>query len=341
VLETIGLSKAEIEIEVGGKKLDSLNELLPEKKPDLRPNLWEGEAMIYLGNLLPKIKNPREFKIRLAISDSRPADLEGPGVGYSEWIEIKINKGASSLVRQELREKHSDLKKTIEKAIADVHKAEAKMHQAKAQLRKEEVPERALEAMNEARDKLAEAEKDLTDLSERMKDSVQAHRRDELEETIDKLAEARKEVERAPLQDTDESRKEEIDSAIRNSTEAVDELRELLNEVSKDHPKIEDLAKLEELAQKQDQLAQEAAENAKNADTPPEQDWQKQQEQVENEIREQVRQSPEAKSAALENQAEKLRILPRRLKTSKKRRKIWRSWPRRISRRRRRKLPMH
>ena len=60
VLEKIGLSKAEIEIEVGGKKLESLNELLPEKKPDLRPNLWEGEAMIYLGNLLPKIKNPRE-----------------------------------------------------------------------------------------------------------------------------------------------------------------------------------------------------------------------------------------------------------------------------------------
>ena len=53
------------------------------------------------------------------------------------------------------------------------------------------------------------------------------------------------------------------------------------------------------------QEASQAAENAENADTPPEQDWQRQQEQVENEIREQVRQSPEAKSAALENQAEK------------------------------------
>jgi len=312
VLEKIGLSKAEIEIEAGGKKLESLKELLPEKKPDLRPNLWEGEAMIYLGSLLPEINNPREFKIRLAVSDNRPVDLEGPGIGYSEWIEIKINKGAPSLARQELQKQDSDLKKTLEKAIQDIHKAEAKMHQAKSQLKKEEVPERAREALNDARDKLAEVEKDLEELSERMKEGVQAHRRDELEETIDKLTEARKEVERAPLQDTDESRKEEIESAIRNAKEAANELRELRNEVEKDHPKIEDLARLQELAQQQDQLAKEASEaveNAQNADSPPEKDWQQKQERLENQIRDQVRQSPEAKAAALENQAEKARDL--------------------------------
>ncbi|MDA7888020.1 hypothetical protein N9A86_01380 [Akkermansiaceae bacterium] len=312
VIEKIGLGKAEIQIEAGGKNLEPLQELLPEKKPDLRPNLWSGEAMIYLGSLLPRIDNPGEFKIRLAISDNRPADLEGPGVGYSEWITIKINKNAASLVRQELHEQDSDLKKTLEKAIQDIYKAEAKMHQAKSQLRKEEVPQPALDALNEARDQLADTEKDLAELSERMKESVQAHRRDELEEAIDKIAQSRQEVERTPLQDTDESRKEEIESAIRHAKEAANELKELRNEVDKDHPKIEDLAKLEELAQKQDQLAHEAndaAENAENADTPLDREWQKKQEQIEDQIRDQVRQSPEAKAAALEKQAEKARDL--------------------------------
>ncbi len=306
VVEAIGLAKAAIELEVNGKAVEPLLELLPTRVSSVRGDLWEGEAMIYLGSLLTQHKNARKLRIRLAISDTRPVDLEGPGVGYSEWLEVTLDQSAESLVRQELRKQDSDLQKTIEKAIDDIHKARAKIQEARPELNQEVVPERAEEKLAEARDKLAEAKKELGDLTERMEQSVQAHRIEEVEEAIAKLEEAQTSVEHTPLQDTPEARESEVENALKETEEALSQLQEIREEVYKDQPKVDDLAKLQELAQKQEELAREAAQNQ---DEKPDQKWQEEQRQVQNELREEVRQTPEAKAAALEEQSEKAKAL--------------------------------
>ena len=306
VTEAIGLAKAVIELEVNGQSVDPVLELLPERIPSVKGDIWEGEAMIYLGSLISQHKDARKLRIRLAISDNRPAELEGPGVGYSEWLEVTLDNNAESLGRQELRKQDSDLQETIEKAINDIHKARAKMQESRQELNKEEVTERAEEKLAEAREKLQEAKKDLSDLTERMEQSVQAHRIDEVEEAIAKLEAAQTSVEHTPLQDTPEARQSEVENALRETEEALSQLQDIREEVYKDQPKVDDLAKLQELAQKQEELAREAAEN--EGETPS-QEWQNEQRQVKDQLREEVRQSPEAKAAALNEQSKKAKAL--------------------------------
>ena len=309
VTEAIGLSKAEIELEVNGRPVEPLLELLPERVEGPRPDLWQGEAMIYLGSLIPRFQGANKFRMRLALSDNRPADLEGPGVGHSEWLEVTLDQNAESLVRQELRKQDKDFHRSLQDAIRDLNDARNQMNQARHELNKEEISERAEQALTTSSEKLQKAREDLAELTERMKQSVQAHRRDDLEAVMEKIAQAEKSVEATPLQDTPESWHSELDNALAESQQAIDDLRALGKEAHKDRPKIDDLARLQELAQKQEQLAREAAKTAENPTEKPDEEWLKEQRRMENQLREHVRQSPEAQAAALKAQAEKAEAL--------------------------------
>lgn len=306
VVEAIGLSKAAIELEVDGRLVEPLLELLPERLPSANDDLWEGEAMVYLGSLVSQYQGAHQFRMRLALSDNRPADLDGPGVGFSEWLEVSLDNNAESLVRQEFRKQDSDFHESIEEAITDIHQARQKVQESRNDLDKEELTENAEKKLAEARDKLQETRDELGELAERMKQSVQAHRTDEIEEAVAKLEEAQQSVEQTPLQDTAEARQSEAENALRESEEAIQKLQETRQEVYQDQPKVDNLARLQELAQKQEQLAREAAENVGEK---PDQKWQNEQRQIENQLREEVRQSPEAKAAALRKQSEQAKAL--------------------------------
>lgn len=300
VTEQIGLAHAEVELEVNGDAQPALKELLPKRGERDEQNLWLGEAMVYLGSLVDQYQGAREFRFRLKMSDNRPAEFSGPGIGYSDWVSVRLDKKAPSLARQELRAQQEELEKIIEEAIRETRQAQNKMEQAKHQLQKEKLPDHIQKKIAEARDEFAATKNKLEDLAQRMENTVQAHRSDEVIEVAEKLAEAQRNAEFTPLQDHEEARRSEAEAALKNSREAVNALQELRNEIDADRNKIDDLAKLQELAQKQDALAREA-----EAQQTPEKDWQRQQERLKNDLREMVRQSPQAKAAALKAQAER------------------------------------
>ncbi|MGJ8695227.1 MAG: hypothetical protein ACSHYF_02845 [Verrucomicrobiaceae bacterium] len=304
VEEQIGLSSCEIELEVEGRPETPLKEALPTRVIAEREGLWSGEAMAYVGSLLDRHPKAKRFKLRLKLSDNRPAELDGPGVGYSDWIEVRLDQKASSLARQELQAQQSDIRETIEEAIRETRRAQVKMRKAQGHLHKEEVSKQAVENIDEARDELAAIEEKVRELAERMEQGVQAHRSDEAVKAADKLSEAKQSVEMSPLQDTPESRRGELDAAVRASDEAVRTLEKLRDETNRDRQKIEELARLQEMAQRQDSLARQA-EEGEQADGKEQQRWQNQQEQLSREIREMVKRSPQAKQAALEAQAER------------------------------------
>lgn len=298
VIEEIGIDRAEIELEINGKPVESLSEVRPERVNLENGNRWEGEAMVYLGSLVSKYPEAAHVRLRLKVSDNRPSELAGPGVGFSEWLEFKLNRGAESLARQKLRNQDADLKKTIDEVVRKVQNAQNRMHEAKGHLRHEEVTRQAEEALAATRDTLKEARSELADLSERMAESVQAHRRDEVARASEKLAEAQKAIENAPLQDSPEARQDEVDRARAESEDAIRDLQNLKQEVEEDRGKIEDLARLQEMAQRQDELARQAEQGERN------ENWQQQQEQLRDELLNRVKESPEAKAAALRAQAE-------------------------------------
>jgi len=304
VTEEIGLAGALIELEVDGKSHPPLKEALPERVQGSGPNLWKGEAMVYLGSLIDDHPSANHFRMRLALRDNRPADLRGPGIGYSDWIKVTFDSNAPSLARQELRSQQNDIYQTIDRSMNEIRQAQQRMHHVKNHLRDEKLPDHAQNQLAEAQDKLANTEAELAKLAERMQQGVQAHRSDEITAAAEKVADARKNTEFAPLQDSPESRRSEIEEALRNSEEALKKLQEQRQELDRDRSRIEDLARLQELAQRQDALAREASPEAM-----PDQKWQQKQEQVKNELREMVKQSPQAKAAALEAQADRAQDL--------------------------------
>ncbi|NNC90624.1 MAG: hypothetical protein HKN82_19375, partial [Akkermansiaceae bacterium] len=314
VEEDVDLAAVAIEMRVNGKSVPSLPEVLPERDHSDKRKLWRGEALVYVGSLLDDFEKAREVKMRLAVTDVLPADLDGPGVGYSEWLTIRIDRNADSLVRQEIRAQQSDARETIEEAMRDVTEAKQKMDANRHFVKKEELPKHAEKQFAEAREKLAAAEAALDKLAERMEHGVQAAKADAVREAADSAKEAREHLENTPLQDTPEGREAELDEGRQAAQEAMEALQELRNEVNRDEQKLQELARLGELAQQEREVARQAERRAEQegAETPADPQLQQQQRQIQQQLEQQMRQNPEAAAEMLERQAERARELAER-----------------------------
>jgi hypothetical protein len=107
VREDVGVRGALVELEVNGEKAASLPGDLPEEDSLSPSPLWRGEQVVSIGALLDERKDARELRMRIAVSDTLPKSMGGPGIGYSEWRVFHIDRNAESLVRQELRAQQS------------------------------------------------------------------------------------------------------------------------------------------------------------------------------------------------------------------------------------------
>ena len=311
VEEDVGLAEVSIELRVNGKAVESLAEVIPDRVQTSRKPLWRGEGMVYVGGLVDRWKNAREVKMRIAVRDTLPEDLEGPGMGYSEWLTVKIDRNAESLVRQELRAQQSDVRESLAKAEQDVREAKARLDAARVKDEKKDVQKYTEGQMKKAEEKLAEAKENLEELAERMENGVQAAKVKDVLEAMEKVKEAQEHAENTPLQDTGEARQAEVDMAKLAAEEAIEKLQEIREEVQQDEQRVQQLAKLAELAQKEEQIAREAEERVEQngEESKADQQLRQEQSQVENALRQQIQQNPEAKAEALERQAEQAREL--------------------------------
>ena len=300
VVEQIGVAKAEINLEINGKSVEPLAVDLPERVDGEEGRLWRGEARVFLEEVLSQYVDARNVRMRLAISDVRPVELDGPGVGYSKWLEFKLDQNAESLLRQELQEQDQDLRETVGRVIRDVEKAKRKMEQVRGDLQRTFLSERTENRLSESQRKLKKAKDDLANLRRRMELGIQAQRSEQVEAVMAELQQAEEAVEMISLQDHPEARLTELDQALRESQGALEGLRELQQEIQKDASRVDDLARLQEMAQRQERLARQAAESEMN------QDWQNRQKRMQEEIRQKVRQSPEAKAAAMTSQSKQV-----------------------------------
>ncbi|MFM1559193.1 MAG: hypothetical protein ACKJSK_07780, partial [Roseibacillus sp.] len=306
VQEDVGVKSAEVELQVNGRKVEPLAGDLPEQDNLSSKPLWRGEQIVSIGEMLDRWKDAQELRMRIAVTDVLPESLGGPGVGHSEWLTIRIDRNAESIVRQEIRAQQSDVRETLNEAIQDVREAKARMEQHQHEIQQEELTEQAEKAFEEAREKLANAQQDLADLAERMERGVQADKADEVREAAQQVAESRERLEDTPLQDTAEGRQEELNQARTAAQEAIKQLEELQQAVQQDEGKLEQLAQLSELAQQENEIARQA-ENAaqqEGAEAPANQELQQEQQQVEGALQNQVNQNQEAKAEMLEGQAE-------------------------------------
>lgn len=309
VVEEIGILKATVELEVNGVSAGTVNDHLPIHLETLSGDRWKGETKVYLSEVVKKHPDAKRLRIRILVHDNRPAEYEGPGIGSSEWVKLVLDDESESLVRQELKNQFNDERETLTRAIENLHQAKNHMWEAQGELQKEEVTAKAEQTLSKAREELQSVKENLDDLTDRMEQSIQAHRAQDVENAMARIEEAQRSLEHAPLQDTVEARKSETEHALNETDRAIEQLQQIRQAIEMDHPKMEDLARLQELAQKQEQLAQNATEQ-QSAEAPS-QEWRNQQQELNNQLREEVRQSPEAKATALDEQSQKAQDLAR------------------------------
>jgi hypothetical protein len=311
VTEDFGVAALQLEVKTEGKEPRRLERNLPEKLGgNAKPARYRGESEMAVGELLEAWPGASELRLRVRAADARPAELDGPGVGHSEWLLIKIDQHAESLARQELRAEHDGSRETIESAMRQAREARERMDWHRGEMRNEELSKDAVKHFEEARERLVDAQEDLQKLAERMQESVHATKADELRQASEQLAQARQELESAPLQDGQQQREEKLDHARERAEAAVKNLEKAREAMDRDRQMVEELARFQELAQQQRELARQAEKQATvQQETPMNQEWQDRQRGVEEQLRQQLREQPRARAEVLEKQAEEARKL--------------------------------
>lgn len=311
VTEDFGVAALQLEVKTEGKEPRRLERNLPEKLGgSAKPARYRGESAMAVGELLEAWPGASELRIRVRAEDARPKELDGPGVGNSEWLLIKIDQSAESLARQELRAEHDGARETIESAIRQTREAKDRMDWHRGEMRNEELSKDAVKHFEEARERLANVQEDLQKLAERMQESVHATKADEVRKASEQLAQARQELESAPLQDGQQQREEKLDHAREQAEAAVKNLEKAREAMDRDRQKVEELARFQELAQQQRELARQAEKQATaQQEAPMNQEWQDRQRGVEEQLRQQLREQPQARAEVLEQQAEEARKL--------------------------------
>ena len=311
VTEDFSLAKLGVEVDPSGKDAILLVQPLPTRVAGPIPPIFRGDAAVSLGEMRSRFPGLNKLRVRVRAEDARPADFGGPGVGFSEWVNLRIDEGAESLARQELWQEHDGAKQTIEEAIRATREARERMDWHREEVKKGELNDNARKDLKEADEKLAAAEEKLEQLSTQMKESVHASKSDDVKEAADLVAKAREDLENSRLQDTPPERETKLDQARNESESAVKKLENVRDAMDREREKIEDLARLQDLAQQQQEVARQAEDNLEKNPAAEEmpQDWENRQKQMEEALRQQLNERPDAKAEALKAQAEQAKAL--------------------------------
>ena len=313
VIEDFALSLVALEVNDYVNESLTIPEELPLRVQDTKPTRYRGSDTISMGALISKIGGKRDFQIRIKAQDGKPTEQSGPGIGYSEWIKITIDDHAETLARQELRQEHEGAFEKIDKTIQEVREARDKIDQHREEVKKAESSENTQKELTEAAEKLVKAQQDTRELAQQMQESVHAPLAELLTQAAEKIQRSREDMENAPLQDGEALREQKMDEARITAEESILELEELKQKMNQQNEQIQDLARLQDLAQKQQESARKAEGLAQQPPTDDSKDqqqsWQQQQDQLKYQIRQELQEQPQALAEALRQQAEQAKQL--------------------------------
>jgi len=118
--EDFGFLRAEIVVEIQGKP-----ELVvvPLPLPARAGQGWQGQAPLDLSSL--EVVPGQVLKVRLRVADNLPEHLNGPQVGESELIVIRVDAGAKSLVEQVVQSQQQEIQKELNEVRQNLRQAKA------------------------------------------------------------------------------------------------------------------------------------------------------------------------------------------------------------------------
>jgi len=298
----------------------------PAPDAPTRPGSYAARVVVDIPSLRLAPEQQR-LAVQVRVRDNRPTDYDGPGTGMSEVIFVTLDQNAKSIADQAIEAQRKEIEEQIREAKRELERARDDMRRAEQDLsRTEEIDEKATERLQEftahneaAREKLEEVAATLnTPLFKE-----QSARAEKI--ANETLAAAQDKADMIPATDDKQERiagakasREKVEESIRD----LDGLAKSMREAQKDY---EAISKLNELANRQQELAMKAedwaekskqdaaalAQNAANEEARKQFEQQQQQEaerfrneqnQVEQKLGEMLKENAAALSEVLEQQ---------------------------------------
>lgn len=230
------------------------------------PGAYASTARLDLAALRIRPEQKR-LAVQMRVSDNRPEDYDGPGVGFSETIYINISKSAKSLADQAIDQQKKEVRENLEEAKRELEHARDDMRRVEQEVsRSDEVSPEARKQLEEFSQRTETARDRLDEVAAMLDQGLFQEQSDTAEKLANEtIAEAREKADLVPMTDGREERQKEANQARQKVEEAIREIDKLsrsMREADKDY---EAISKLNDIANKQQELAMQADQMAEEA----------------------------------------------------------------------------
>jgi hypothetical protein len=297
--DDFGLSAADFAIETDSRKRQNVPvTLTPPKDEVLRAAA--GEAALNLASL--PLAGVRQFTFRLRAADNLPNDLRGPQQGYSETVTVDLDLSAASYAMQALAAEEEAIRKALEKILKELKKSKEDSVPLKELLPKiQAITEDAAKRIDRMRGHLGAAKGTVAALLPRVQEGTFAGLAPKMGSLAAEVDGANDKSGQVKLVETTTQRGTLAAQTDVHIDRAIEIVLELLNQLSQ-MAEIARLAQsLQDLAERQEDLAAAKAEAELGAEQPPASsaDWQKNESQVSKETGNLVKEMAAARQAQL------------------------------------------
>ena len=265
VKEDIGLSAVQIRIRPQDKPEYLLPpQALPDKLAD-SVDTWQGTAVLDLAKVL--VPDGQEIRVCLMAADRMPPELQGPQRAWSREIVIRLNRWSRPQVEKNFEAQHEELRRKMDEVKRELQQAKGRMNDKPDRLKQDDkLSENTLKDIEASASHMQEAESLLKELTERMKETAYARQTPALEEIAQQMVQpAQADARDIPLTDQKEARAALAENARDLLENALKKIEQEQQQMEQDRKAVQQLAKLSDIAEQQQRLAEEAAAAA----TPP------------------------------------------------------------------------
>ncbi|MDF1741570.1 MAG: hypothetical protein P1U86_20575 [Verrucomicrobiales bacterium] len=292
--------------------------------------IYFGRASLNIAslNLEP---HQKRIAVQLRAGDNRPVDYDGPGVGLSETIYITLDQKAKSLADQAIEAQKKEVTEKIQEAKRELERARDDMRRAEQELqRSDDVKPETRQRLDEFSEHTEKARDNLDEIAAELEQSIFQEQADRASKISDEnLATAMEKADMIPVTDAKEERISEARESREEIEKSIKELDSLAKAMREADDEYRAISELNQLANKQQELAQNAKEWAEEAQKRAEQmaanaqeaskeqqqfdqaqqkelnQFKQKQNQVEKELGEMLKDNAAALSEVLEEQKEK------------------------------------
>ncbi len=225
----------------------------------------------------------RRFKLFLRVADNLPPEGGGPQVRESRAIQVTLESGARTLREQQREALRKELEENLRKAHQQLQEAANRVAEEKGSYDKPDLSQKAAEKLEQAREAALKAEELLERAAQATEKTPLAPLGKQILDVRDEKVEpAFKKLEQIPLTEAPQ-RRQAGDEAERSLREAADKVNELIwKNLQEENRAQEEQGRLDELAQREEALAEQA--QAEALDKQEMQEWANRQNEAEQKL---------------------------------------------------------